>query len=388
MREAGNRLNSLTSLSLLIVDNRHGGSTLTTATLDEAMIKLAGLCLSLTSFTFTSHLPAAFLQTLGQSCPQLRQLTYACTGADNQTDLNHVLSLQPSLLPHLTTLTIHADIVEYKLSDMSCNPSITTLHLPAFTLKTKEEWLCLPPKLQHLKCYSFTAGPPLSPGRSSLLSELLSLELRVQPPNFTLHTISQLLRAAPAFQQLKCLPPPNMLSCSIDFDLHPSSAAETAVDLSFLNLKMELPFIRNATYSLSGMALGTGQSHSSVITSMPRMTGVASFRAMRLHPGDLGLLLKAFPDATDLGLHSCHGMTNVELQELAAGCLQLKNLMLAQCPSVSPVGLFSICQRLPQICQVMCANCPLLGELALQECEQLLRLQGVHTKLICQNYAH
>lgn len=242
VHEAGAGLNKLTSLALHLEDT--SGSVVTAAVLDKALMTLVGACPTLTSFIFQGHPLPHFLHVLGDSCPMLTSLTFVGPASKDEAYLQRMLTLQLSLLPRINSLALKDCDEEYNhLPDMTGNPSITSLHLHLFVFQQKEQWLCLPPYLQHLRCSHMREGPPASRDGNHLLVNLLTLELGEQPSSLPLNAFAQLLRAAPAFQGLDC-------PCIIESDLFDTRGDAIAGDLDFLNQRMEVSTVKNATCHL------------------------------------------------------------------------------------------------------------------------------------------
>lgn len=119
-----------------------GRSAVTAAKLDDAMISLVSACPALTSFNFHGHLSTAILRVLGARCPLLTTLTYIGPRQADHAYLKQILLLQPSILPHISSLTFQDCKEEfYNLPDMTGNISITSLRLDKFIFESDAEWL-------------------------------------------------------------------------------------------------------------------------------------------------------------------------------------------------------------------------------------------------------
>lgn len=180
--------------------------------------------------------------------------------------------------------------------------------------------------------------------------------------------MAQLLRAAPALQKFTTgsfLTCPPYLRCDVN--------SATAADMSLLHHRREVGSIKELTclFSCSHTSPTDIVSHLSILASLPHMTGFTHCDFECCNAVELCHLVKAFPDAQDLKLSYPEGVTDVDLQTLAA-CKCVTKLTLIGCNSVSPMGLHALCLRLPQLCSVICEGCHQLREPALQTCKQLL----------------
>lgn len=378
MREAGASLSTLTSLFLNVEDT--GVSVVTAAALDRAMVLLVSACPLLTSITFSGELTEAFLRVLGERCPLLSTLSFVCPVPENPAYLQQLFRLQPSLLPHITCLTLDNCCEVSSLPNMSTNISIRTLSLESFSLLNEAEWLSLPPNLQHLECGHIQTGPPMSTVGRVLLGSLLVLELLY--PVLSLQAFVQLLRAVPSLKEMKSQH--RGRDCRIECNISISEDSNTGANLAFLLGRMENPTIGHAIYVVDCSREDTRASLCPVIATLPILGQASWCELTHATFAELGLLLKIVPNATHITLTKCE-VTDVELQALAVS-VQLTTLKLIRCPKISPIGLFALCQRLPRLLKVVGFKCPLLEGTALETCVQLLRQQGSIAKLGVQEH--
>lgn len=94
---------------------------------------------------------------------------------------------------------------------------------------------------------------------------------------------------------------------------------------------------------------------------------------------NVGLLLPLFPCLHTLQL-MVENVDDVGLC-LVAVCSQLHKLTLSLCHSVTPMGLYALCMRLPTLRSVVCNGCNQLKGCAVVACARLLREHGREVKL-------
>lgn len=379
VQEAGASLRTVTTLGLWL-DN-DGGSPVTLAVLSIAMGLLISKCPALTLFRLAKDLPPAFLALLGQSCPSLRVLEFTCPSPD-QESLQQLLLLQPSLLPQVSTLKLTDCSEEYILSDMSINSSIHSVQLHDFCFVSETQWLSLPPKMQHLFCYTVEVGPPAcSSIGSAALGSLLSLELEggYDFLSLPLHAFAQILQAAPFLQLVKVRDDMRGKGLLIDCVLNNSTATATATDLALLHQKMgRLNTVQDIIFSINCSKRDAScNSLRPCIALLPMMTRVTRCEVRGLRPGELAPLMRLFPDVGELTLRGCDEVTDVELQELSGFGKQVTELRIIECSRLTPMGLYALCQCLPGMCSVVCHLCLRLDQAALDGCAALLKRQDL-----------
>ncbi|MEW5315513.1 MAG: hypothetical protein WDW38_006935 [Sanguina aurantia] len=87
---------------------------------------------------------------------------------------------------------------------MRANTSIRVLEVSCFEFTEEAEWLRLPTTLAYLHCFSVVAGPPTAALASQQpLRSLVSLTLE-DALSTPLHSLAQILRAAPALRDVMC----------------------------------------------------------------------------------------------------------------------------------------------------------------------------------------
>ncbi|MEW5300694.1 MAG: hypothetical protein WDW36_003606 [Sanguina aurantia] len=287
VHEVGPALGKLISLDVQLQDTR---SCIQTAPLlDTALALLASACPALTSFHTKGPLPTAFLGSLGQHCPLLTTLTVVCPDPCDAPFLTGLLLQQPSLLPHITDLDLYDCTDGYELTGLSANTGISSLYMQCWHFRSQEQWLSLPPKLQHLRFMYMDEGPPTTfADGSPALGSLLSIEMEEWPPTLCLHAFTQILRAAPTFHRVNTLCEPGERSSVIQCNMAGSKVASIPADLALLLEKQKgLPSLKDATICIDGTVRGAGQSIVSVIAELPLMLGVARFEFHGLEPAYL-----------------------------------------------------------------------------------------------------
>lgn len=352
-------------MTLLVEDT--GGSTITAALLDSALARLVSSCPALTSLYLRGKraLSSVLTPSIGISCPLLKSL--AITDVENVQFLQASLRLLPTILPRVTCLELPCHT--YALPDMSHNTNILSLDIGYIkSLGADSDWNSLPPKLQYLRCGGIETPPPAN--AEGIFNNLLHLDIFNHHSH--LHIITELPQIAPNLQKYACCSryggSENFIECTLDL----SSAAEMTLLQS-----MQQDYVKNAIFFIHcrGSNLSSQVHHwvsdSSFMASLPRMTNVGQCAFCDCKLGHLGNLLAVFPKMHYLTLKSCKALDDVELQVLA-GSVQLERLKLMFCDQVSPMGLFALCQLLPNLKVVKCVECVQLQAAALHVCAQLL----------------
>lgn len=297
-------------MDLAVVDT--GRSSVTAAILTKAVGLLVCACPSLKSISYEGDLSPALLRALGEGCPQLSEITLP--GLATLPPLQEMLSLLPSLLPHVSTLAMPDIMLE--LPDFSHLLTVTSLKLGFdFAFESDADWLRLPPKLQHLQCGDIEHGPPvLASDGSNLLSSLLSLQLLDK--HISRDVLAQLLRASPSLQAISSWPGHATADLYIRCRMQPSTHA----DLSFL-LALGKPLVTNAIFHINCSAVSTLHNEAqplidnpSFIASLPRMTGIQRCSLSECERGQLAQFLPMFPDVRQLILSHPTGIDDFELQ--------------------------------------------------------------------------
>lgn len=378
VREAGAALHTVTGMTLMLRDTC--GSAAATAALSEALCTLVSACPSLK--TLTSHGPMSpeFLHSLGQTCPQLSALKSHATSKDLPS-LQRVVQLLPSLLPQLTSLTLLAynpsHTATQDIPDMSGCTGVLSLDMSKCSISILSHWPSLPPNLQHLRCSEVTVGP--SAGLVYPLSSLISVT--VEQGSIGLNVLALLLRVAPALQLLQAatvndaVDPSLIIDCTLD-------CPSTSASLSFVNQQMGRCCLQHSAFAIS---YGTGWDRSLIqpsIAAMPCMISVTRCIFNQVDPEDLPLLLQVFPIVQHLTLSSPQDTDDIGIQDLTL-CSRLSCLELEFCNHVSPMGLVSLCQRLPMLRHVICDECDLLRAPDLARCQKLLRRHGLEVEMVC-----
>lgn len=354
-------LSSVISLELHLEDT--GGGAVDAAALDESMALFMEACPSSTYFSSQGQ-STAFFNRLGKACPSLSSLTLIST---DLTYVQNVMLQLPSLLPNVQFLDLQGD--EFQLPDMSANTGIVDLRLTEFQFCSASEWRCLPPKLQSLECEGFYVGPPTLSDGSPLLDSLLSLEVCTYKVSLT--SLVKLLRAAPKLHTFETLD-----TLDIIFSLSPATAA----DLSTLHQRPDLSTITYATYCVSCRVDAGGVSVLPAFATLPCMTGITSCQWKNCGPAALHLLMQAFPDLTELFLHT-DLIDNVQLQELRK-FPNLTALKLMECAHISPIGVLALYEHHPLLRGIECVQCPLITQQELQGCVQLLEKYGKFVEIV------
>lgn len=337
-------------------------STVLTLELECAMVLLVSACPALTAFSMEGRLPLTFLESLGRACPLLSALTIIHHQVTDMAYMQSVLLLQPAHLPLINSLTFNDSQRGCKLLDMSKNKSLRSVSIQHTMIETETDWTFLPPRLQHLTCDSFKVVP----SAGHFLGALVSLV--IDSYSIQLHLVAELLRSAPALQELRKQGREGTDEICISCEINTTT---TAVD--FLLLHQRQTVVRNATLTV----IRTSEAEEALLlllSSLPCMTGFTRFTLGKCHGYLLSHMLSAlprlFPDLQQLTCYMCMG--DIELSSLAA-CGNLRKLYLARCSTITPMGLIVLCMRLPGLSFVECERCRHLTKSALMTLAQLLQ---------------
>lgn len=368
MRKVGACLSTVTALDLCYMDT--SGNAVSVAALCQAMGLLLDACPSLKSLTSRGHLPTAFLRKLGAACPHLSALTMHNEEVD-LLYLQRILMLQPTLLPHVTSLSLPR--LQRALPDMSHNTGILSLEMQSFIMQGAH-WLSLPGKLQRLKCAAMHEGPPLCADSTDLLSNLLDIEF--DSISMPLHEIAQLLREAPFPHQIR--------DCRLNILC--SVSPSIATDLLFIHQEMQMGVVKRFTYDLRFEIPRREAWSPTLMSTLPRMTGVTRC-TLDCRNGNILPMLRAFPDARNVIISHCAALGNLELHTLAA-LAKLESLQLMYCDNVTPMGLLALCNQLQGLVCVDFVGCAMLHGPELGVCVGLLRQYGSKVKIYENNVAY
>lgn len=368
MRKVGACLSTVTALDLCYKDT--SGSAVSAAELCQALGLLLDACPSLNSLTSLGHLPTAFLRKLGQACPLLSALTMH----NEQVDLlylQRVLMLQPTLLPHVTSLSLPG--LQLELPDMSHNTGILSLEMQRCFMQGTH-WRSLPRNLQRLKCAAMYEEPPLCADSTDLLRSLLDIQF--DSIRLPLHAVEQLLHKGPFPHQIR--------NCSLTIMC--TVAPSLAADLSFIHQEMQMGVVKRFTYDLRFEASSREAWSPTLLSTLPRMTGVTQC-AFDCRRGNLLPMLRAFPDAKDVIISHCAALGNLEMHTLAA-LEKLERLQLNYCDNVAPLGLLALCNQLRELVRVDFVGCAMLHGPGVGVCVGLLRQYGSKVKIYENNEEH
>lgn len=347
----GKALVSLTRLKLHLED--FDGSTCTAdmlaaanaAAWNEVLGNLVHACPLLTQLCCTEgSLSAALWPLLGHHCPRLSTVELRTAGPLDTPSMQQMIELQPSLLPYVNKLILRGQ-GNYRLPDMSNNTSIFTLELPSFTFYeniniTNSAWLCLPPKLRHLHCEDFSSGPPMTNAKGTpALASLLSLTIHEE--SFThLENLGEILQAAPILQSCKCAGIDESLT--IMCDLCTTSPADFLVYES----RKDMAGLSTATFWFNSF----GRDETSLlpfIASLPTLTSIIRAQI------DYDMLLSVVPLLAALPCLQTLSLMMDQLDDIGLSvvvvCRDLLKLTVSS-SHVSPMGVLSICLRLPKLC--------------------------------------
>lgn len=373
IQEAGGALATVTALGLHFEDT--GDSTSTLAVMRGAMASLLSACPVLTSLRCSDgHLSATFLQQLGVACPLLASLDID-TGPGDEQYLRNLIPQLSTHLRNLTTLVLQGD--GFMLPDMS-DSTVVSLRLEGFTFASEDQWRGLPSRLRSLCCAHLEQGPAAgSAGDSCSLAALQTLRL-TSAPVATLHSLAQLLRAAPALAFIECDRARKdgglWVKCCL--------SGKTAADLSLLHCRMNIHVVRHATYwfeCADEELLPPG-----FWSSLPLLPGLTRCDLEGWPPENVSGLLRLFPDLQHLHLTYMVGFDDIVLRQLAS-CEQLQSLTLDGCVRVTPLGLFALCMQLPGLGLVSYETCVGLAGPELDRCVALLQAYGLSAEWKCQD---
>lgn len=352
------------------------------AALDDALVGLLSTCTALTSCTFSGHPSHELLQNMGKYCPLLATLSITGVGRDDLPYLRGMLQLQPSLLPNISSLSFLDMSGGFRLPDISGNHGIVFLDVHGCHFSTDAHWLLLPRNLEVLRCRIILSGPPsLADGTMSFQS-LKRLEVHDCAPLIPLGAIAQLAANAPSLVSITA-----QMNCKdkgeffVMVELTQSTASSTSAHLSLLQPMLTRHALDSATFLVDFSQSDAQDSLLSVISALPRITGVARCKIQVCNPGELGPLLVCFPDIQELQIQTAAGLDDVELQEIAV-CTSLTTLNLHSCHNITIMGLLSLCHGLPGLRSVTCCGCVQLGEDLISVCVQLLRKRGLLAQVV------
>lgn len=313
------------------------------------------------------HPMSLLWQKLGKKCPLLT-LLYLHGHVVDAPYVVEFVQLQPSLLPNLTDVRLYG-IRTPTIPDMRRNGGILNLSLPEYNFKATHEWICLPPKLRHLMCACFEAGPPtaLADGTSTL-SCLLSFTVGYNgdPVVIPLPLLVEILQAAPVVQVFK-----TERSCNSTVYAECKLDSNTSTYLSILKGREGTNLRNSACLTFSD---DEGDDNVAIVHSLPIMTGFIHSKIEYCRSAHLSLLFATLPDVQILHLTGAANLNDIELRVAVGGHLQ--TLLLFACDSITPMGVYALCQRLVMLHSVSFDNCDELGEDAIQKCWQLLMAHG------------
>lgn len=377
LSEVGSALSTVTSLAIYLEDTC--GRAASAAELDVVLAMLFSNLPFLVAFTCEGHLSVDLFRHLGQISPHLASLTLISGRGDNAY-IQKVIALQPSLLPGINSLTLRHLYPDFTIPDMSGSTSIIHLALPRIGMDSVE-WRCLPRKLEHLSCGWINDVPPASSDGTHILARLERLAMDddgSNNPDMPLEALAEILRAATA---LKALTIGSESNASI-FTVSCKFFDSTSSDLLLVQQNMAVLSFKTIIFRIDCTGQGMRAPARDVISTFPRMVGVAQCEFYHPSHGKLVGLLEAFPDVQHLLLTGYHemGQDGVELRELAA-CSRLTHLELEDCNEVSRVGLLRLCQRLPTLNSVSCRRCAQLTEPVMRKCEEWLQSLGRLVKM-------
>lgn len=377
--EVGVGLSKVVTLDLNIQDM--GGPSIIEAKLTKSLLALVRACHILTSFRSRGTLNVAFLQRLGEGCPSLSNL---CMRPDSKdiANLLEIVQLLPFLLPKLSRLELPNYTSLTQLPDMTDHNRLVSLELDSFVFSSQSHWSCLPPKLQHLKCKSFSTVPPSILGQNCALTSLLTFQMEDAVIPLTL--LAQLLQAAPSLQEIR----PGDFALNGDFVvLCNISEADTPKDLQVLHSRMQASMSGKLGMILKQCVIqldcNFGQTVPSLhlcIDNLPCMTYVDHCAISNI-PGEVfEQLLEVFPNVQKLKLISVN-LDDVGIQDLAA-CTRLSTLDLELCPNIRSVGLVTLCLHLPLLQLVRCGRCARLRMDELERCVLVLARHALVVEMV------
>lgn len=371
MQEVGSALVTVTSLCLSVGDS--GSSSVTAAVLWAALAVLACACPVLTTFScLKGHLSTGFIRSLGKDCPLLTRL-FLHTGSEDGSYLDGIVQLLPSTFANLHTLSVDSCQIA-SLPDMRANTSIRVLEVSCFEFTEEAEWLRLPTTLAYLHCFSVVAGPPTAALASQQpLRSLVSLTLE-DALSTPLHSLAQILRAAPALRDVMCN------ASEYEAGLFPIMCwlgSSTAADLTLVHGRFDIELFRDATYICDCREVhDRGSLVQSVVAGLPCMTGAVRCELNCILLADAVALLHIFPDAEHVGLSCMEADSDDTVLRALSSCANITHLELCLCGKVTPMGLLALCMRVPQLRSVSHSCCAALAAPALKGFAERLRGYG------------
>lgn len=373
MCAARSALSSVTHLTLNCEDN--SSNYINYDLIESYLILLIKACPALTSLTYNGNLSKELLGCMGEMCLQLRVLTIT---ADHLVCMSQTFLQLASLLPRISTLLV-PNIHNLPLKHLlGMGERLIYLDIGSQGMCCDADWEALPQNLRFLRCDEMEVGPPALPSGRKLLNSLLHLE--ATEPSMSLRTIAQILRAAPALQNIKDGEHrPHLGTCvhiGIEFD------SSTPTDLLLLARRIETGLTIDAKYEVGCFnERENGGCVQSLVSSLPCMRRATRCSFDGFQQPELGCLLKAFPSLQQLQLHGPVSLDDAGLHELAA-CSQIAAIELYGCNDVSPMGLLALCKLLPRLRSVTCIYCSLMTQPLMDECAQLLESEGLNIKLL------
>ncbi|MEW5309956.1 MAG: hypothetical protein WDW38_001796 [Sanguina aurantia] len=270
----------------------------------EAQAALVAACSDLDSLTYDGDLSPELLQELAEACPYLYSLDMSGGHGEDEDgvldNLQEAVLLLPSLLPHVVDLTLSPRIIEsgWRIPNMSLNTGIVALVVEGAKMETDEDWLRLPPNLEHLTCFYMETGPPAGlPGARPLLARLERIAFTYRGANlFGLADVARLLRAAPALRRFGFKD--HLIGMALPLR-EGATAASAYADLALLSQKLDVKGLHDATltvYRSDGQ--DDDASVQSFLAGLPQVKGVKRCQFSGLSCKEVTPFLKAFPDTT------------------------------------------------------------------------------------------
>lgn len=219
-------------------------------------------------------------------------------------------------------------------------------------------------------------------GARTCLPNLQSVGLCDPEFYIPLQPLVQLFKAAPKLSEMHALSGQAHVPLTVDcYPKHVTNTSNSA-DLSYLLATMA----KHEAIKVVNIRLDCSQPDvppllQPFLAALPLMVGVTQCELVGLIDGQLSTALSLFPDVQTVGLVSMNDMSDVELQDLVV-CRSLTAIVLTACNKVTPMGLLSLCQRLPNLLSVHHKECSCLTETSLEGCVQLLAKHGLLVKVV------
>lgn len=347
------------------------------------MVRLVSSLSALHLLTMHGPLSSGLMHAMGSACPQLYALTIIA-GSGDAEHVQTTVSLLPNLLPNISHLAFQKHESDYILPDISNNSKIVDLDLEDYRFKTPAAFQLLPSSLHSLRCYTIgDAVPAINSSGTPTLGNLNTLTLQPNDMNpwIGLSQLAQLLRAAPVLKSVAFEDDSGPPSIDCDFD-ETSNVADAASNLALLLKRTDVDVVRNGQCRI---CFDSRESHAMLkplIDCLPCMLGITQCELRGMVPGELGLLVKLFPDVTHMLIQHTHEFDEEEMllddEELLCveACTQLTSILLSGFSKLTSLGLLTLCERLPLLKEVVCCECAQLGEPVLKKCVQLLGRLG------------